>query len=50
MVTLSPYDILWKLPLADGLRYQREHWLSLGIKLTRRTRRSGKPAREYFRT
>jgi hypothetical protein len=47
---MSPNEILWKLPLADGLWYQREHWLSLGIKLIRRIKRSGKPARSYFRS
>jgi hypothetical protein len=47
---MSPTEILWKLPLADGLWYQRENWLSLGLELVRQTKHSGKPARSYFRS
>jgi hypothetical protein len=35
IVNLTPWQILWELPLADGLLYQAEKWLQDGFVLRR---------------
>lgn len=47
IVHLSPREILWRLPLADGLLYQRERWLQMGVKL-RRNRKQSASLAKYF--
>lgn len=47
---MTPWEILWKLPLADGLLYQAQRWYEDGIPL-RHSSESGilAEAEKYFR-
>lgn len=49
MVNLTPNQILWELPLADGLFYQRENWATNGVKLIRRAPGKANKVNSYFR-